>query len=100
VHIEWLIFYKVNFTQKEIKMETSKPDKFKLHEGGRDEFESTDEFMNKVEEIRKGLTAKYSQKLSNERNWIKRFLIKVKLEIEIRKRIRALSSLENLHATA
>ena len=79
-------------------MKTTKPDKFKLHEGGKDEFESTDEFMNKVEEIRKDLTEKCSQKLSNERNWVMRFLIKVKLEIEIRKRIHALSSLKNLHA--
>ena len=37
-------------------MKTNKPDKFKLHEGGKDEFESTDEFMNKVEEIRKDFT--------------------------------------------
>jgi hypothetical protein len=79
-------------------METSKPDKLKLFKGGRDEFERTDEFMNRVEEIKKDLKDKYSQKLSNERKWVKRFLIKVKLEIEIRKRIRALSSLKNLHA--
>ncbi len=78
-------------------METSKPDKFKLIEGGRDEFERTSEFINKVEEIRKELTDKYSQKLSNERNWVRRFIVKVKLEIEIKKRIRALSSLKNLH---
>ena len=81
-------------------METNKPDKFKLIEGGRDEFEKTSEFMNRVEEIRKELTEKYSQKLSNERNWVRRFLIKVKLEIEIRKKIRMLSSLKNLHAMA
>ena len=81
-------------------MKTPRPDKFKLIEGGRDEFERTSEFMNKVEEIRKDLTDKYSQKLSKERNWIRRFLIKVKLELEIRKRIRALSSLKNLHVMA
>ena len=81
-------------------METSKTNKkFKLFEGGRDEFERTSEFMNKVEEIRKDITDKYSQKLSNERNWVRRFIIKVKLEIEIRKRIQALSSWKNLHAT-
>ena len=84
-------------TPKEYKMETSKPDKYKLFEGGRDEFEGTDEFINKVEEIRKDLTDKYSQKLSKERNWVRRFIIKIKLEIEIRKRVRALSSLKNLH---
>ncbi len=79
-------------------MKTNKPDKFKLFEGGRGEFERIDEFTNKVEEIRKDLTEKYSQKLSNERNWVRRFLIKVNLEVEIRKRIRTLSSLKNLHA--
>ena len=79
-------------------METSDPDKFKFFQGGRDEFERTEEFMNKVEEIRKELMEKYSQKLSNERNWLRRFFISVKLEIEIGKRIRALSSLKNLHA--
>ena len=80
-------------------METSKPDKFKLMEGGRAEFESTDEFLKKVENIRKELTDQYLQKLSPERNWIRRFLIKVKLVLKIRKKIRALSSLKNLHAT-
>ena len=79
-------------------MKTSKPANFELFEGGRDEFERTSEFMNKVEEIRKDLTDKYSQKLSNERNWVRRFIIKIKLEIEIRKSVRALSSLKNLHA--
>jgi hypothetical protein len=80
-------------------METSEQfNKFKLIEGGRDEFEGTEEFMNKEEEIRKDLTDKYAQKLSNERNWVRRFLIKVKLGIEIRKKIRTLSSLKNLHA--
>jgi type III secretory pathway component EscV len=79
-------------------METNKPDKkFKLFEGGRDEFESTRQFMAKVEEIRKDITDKYSEKLSNERNWVRRLLIKVKIEIEIRKRIRAISSFKNLH---
>jgi hypothetical protein len=79
-------------------METSDPDKFKLIDGGRDEFERTHEFMNKVAEIRKDVTDKYSPILFNERNWLGRLFIKVKIEIEIRKRIQALSSLKNLHA--
>ena len=78
-------------------MKTNKPDKFKLFEGGKEEFERTDGFLNKVEEIRREVTNKYSKELSNERSWVRRFLIKVKLEIEIRKRIRALSSMKNLH---
>ena len=78
-------------------MKTEKPDKFSLIEGGRDELESTSEFNNKVNEIKKELTDKYSQILLNERNWVRRLLIRVKLNIEIRKRIQALSSLKNLH---
>jgi len=78
-------------------METSNPNKFKLVDGGRDEFEGTNEFRNKVEEIRKAVTAKYLPILSNERNWLGRLFIKVKIEIEIRKRIQALSSSKNLH---
>ena len=78
-------------------METNNPDKCKLIEGGRNEFERTKEFMNKVAEIRKEVTDKYSPTLSNERNWLSRLFIKVKIEIEIRKRIHALSSLKNLH---
>jgi hypothetical protein len=78
-------------------METNKPDKFKLIEGGRDEFERTNEFAIKVEEIKKELTDKYSLALSSERTWVRRLLLKIKLEIEIRKKIRALSSFKNLH---
>ena len=79
-------------------METSNPDKFKLIEGGRDEFERTNEFNYKVAEIRKDVTDKYLPLHSNEKNWLGRLFIKTKIEIEIRKRIQALSSLKNLHA--
>ena len=79
-------------------METRKPNKLKLFEGGRDEFEGTNKFRNRVAEIRGDLTEKYSLTLSNERNWLRRLLIKVKLEIDIRKRIHELSSVKNLHA--
>ena len=79
-------------------MEGNKPVKFNLIEGGMDEFERTNEFVNKVAEIKKDVADKYSQKISNERNWLRRLFIRIKLEIEIRKRIKALSSLKNLHA--
>jgi hypothetical protein len=79
-------------------MKQDKPDKFSLIEGGREEFESTSEFNNKVDEIEKELTDKYSLILLNERNWVRRLLMRVKLKIEIRKRVQALSSLKNLHA--
>lgn len=79
-------------------MEINRPVKFNLIEGGRDEFERTNEFVNKVAEIKKDVAEKYSLTISNERNWLRRLFIKIKLEIEIRKRIQALSSLKNLHA--
>ena len=79
-------------------METIKPDKFQLMEGGRDELEGTNEFMIKMGEIRKEVKDKYSFALSSEKSWVRRLLLKIKLEIEIRKRVRALSSLRNLHA--
>jgi hypothetical protein len=79
-------------------METNKPDKFKLIEGGRDEFERTSEFAIKVGEIKKELKDKYSLALPSERGWVRRLLLKINLEIEIRKRIQALNSWKNLHA--
>ena len=79
-------------------MKTTRPDKFNLIEGGKDVFERTNEFVNKVSEIRKELTDEYSMILSNERNWVRSLLIKIKLEIAIRKRIQTLSSFKNLHA--
>ena len=78
-------------------MKTKQSGPFNIIEGGREELESTDEFNNKVDEIIKELTDKYSLALSSERNWMRRLLIRVKLEIEIRKRVHALSSLKNLH---
>jgi len=79
-------------------METNKPAKFNLIENGRDEFERTNEFRNKVAEIRKDVTAKNLPILSNQRTWLGRLFINVKIEMEIRKRIDALSSTKNLHA--
>ncbi len=77
-------------------MKTKQSEQNNLVEGGRENWEGTDEFQRKVEEIVKELTAKYSPALSNERNWAKRLLIKVRLKIEIRKKIAELSSLRNL----
>ena len=79
-------------------MEINDPNKSKIIEGGIDKFEETAQFNTKVAEIRRDLTAKYSEAVSNEKNWLKRFLIKVRLEIEINRKVRELSSLKNLHA--
>ena len=48
-----------------------------LIEGGRENLEQTSEFRNKVDEIRKELSEKYSLTILNEKNWIKRLLIRV-----------------------
>lgn len=69
-----------------------------LVEGGKEEWETTDEYRAKVNKIIKDVTDKYSPTLLNENNWVKRLLIKVRLKVEIRKRIQELSSLKNLHA--
>ena len=78
-------------------METRGRYKFELFEGGRDEFETTKEFSDKTEAIRKAVREKYSIILLNERNWFRRLLITLKLKMEIRKRVQALSSCKNLH---
>ena len=76
-------------------MKHTKP--FNLIDGGKERLEQTSEFQNKVDEIRKELSEKYSLTILNEKNWIKRLLIKIRLRIEIRKRIKELSSFKNLH---
>ena len=78
-------------------MDTRGPYKFELFEGGKDEFEKTREFISKAKAIRETLSETYSVTLSSEKNWFRRLLIKVKLEMEIRRQIQALSSLKNLH---
>lgn len=78
-------------------MKTKPAELFNLIEEGRANLENTSEFIKKVDEIKKEVTDKYSLTMVNEKNWVKRILIKIKLQIEIRKRVRELSSLKNLH---
>lgn len=78
-------------------MEINERGKSKIIEGGIDNFEETAQFNTKVAEIRRDLTAKCSEAISSEKYWLKRFLIKVRLQIEINRKIRELSSLKNLH---
>jgi len=78
-------------------MKTKPTEQFNLIEGGRESLENTSEFIKKVDEIKKEVTSKYSLIIVNEKKWVKRLLIKIKLQIEIRKRIQQLSSLKNLH---
>lgn len=77
----------------------TKQGKNNLMEGGRESLENTNEFKRKVEEINREVKDKYSLALLNEKNWVKRILIIVRRQIEIRRRIAELSSLRNLHTT-
>jgi hypothetical protein len=79
-------------------METNKAKTSKIIEGGMEDFEKTTQYNLKIAEIKNDLTAKYSDVLAKETNWIKRFLIEVRLSIEISRKIRELSSRKNLHA--
>jgi hypothetical protein len=78
-------------------MRTKRPGRSNLIEGGKETFENTDEFNRKVQQIKKDVRDQYSLSLSHERNWAKRILIIIRRELEIRRRIAALSSLKNLH---
>ena len=61
------------------------------------QWKSTNEYKRKVDEIKKEVNDKYSFILLNEKNWMKRLFIEIRLWIETRKRIQELSSLKNLH---
>lgn len=78
-------------------MKTKQTVPINLVEGGKENWQKTNEFNSRVNAIKKELTDKYSLTLLNERNWVKRLLIKIRLHIEISKRIDELSSLRNLH---
>ena len=79
-------------------MKSNKPIQFNLFAGGRKEFERTNEYKNRADEIVEDLRNKYSAALSNEKSRVTRLLIKAKFWMDVRKRINALSSLKNLHA--
>lgn len=70
----------------------------KLRDGGKAEFESTNEFAKQANAVRKEVTGKYAPLLLQQRSWLTRLFIILKREVEIRKRIRQLSSWKNLHA--
>lgn len=71
-----------------------------LIEQGKGNWEKTDEFNKKVNEIRREVSGKYSLILSTEKNWFKRQIIKIRLWLEMKKRIDDVSSWKNLHVAA
>lgn len=72
-------------------------EKIRIIADGRERFERTTEFERKVTEIKKEVKDKYSLILLEERSWIKRLVIRIKLNVEIRRKIAELSSDKNLH---
>ena len=78
-------------------MKTKHSEPSHLIEEGRDRLENTNEFQCKVDAIRKNVREKYALNLVNEKNWAKRLVMVIRREIEIRRRVTKLSSLENLH---
>lgn len=78
-------------------MEANRQNNSKLVEGGMENFEGTEQFRLRVGKIKRELTEKYVLILSGEKNWLKRLLIKIRLKIEIDRRISQLSSGKNLH---
>lgn len=71
--------------------------KSNLIEEGKNNWENTDEFNKKINEIRRDLSQKYLPILSNEKNWFKRLLIRIRFWREKSKKIDELSSWKNLH---
>jgi len=78
-------------------MKTRTSGKSNLINEGKASWESTDEFAEKVNEIKRELSEKYSLILSAEKNWFRRLQIRVRQWREMNKKIDELSSWKNLH---
>ena len=70
---------------------------YKLVSWGKEEWESTTEFTNKVAAIKKEVRAKHAGTLAKEKNLFKKLRIQILILIEIRSRIEQISSHKNLH---
>jgi hypothetical protein len=79
------------------KMKSKAARRIFLTAEGKDTWESTGEYNKKVSEIKRELIDKYSHVLSSEKTWFRRLFIKLRLWMEIRKKIDDLSSWKNLH---
>jgi hypothetical protein len=78
-------------------MKTTYAKDIHLIKGGKANWENTREFRDKKTVIIKEFTDKYALTISNEKNWMNRLLLKIRLRIEIWRKIEELSSLKNLH---
>ncbi len=71
-----------------------------LFEEGKANWESTDDFNRKINDIRRDLSEKYSPLILAEKNWFMRLLIKICRWRDMKEKIDELSSLKNLHFCA
>ena len=71
-----------------------------LIDEGKDNWERTDEFKKKVNEIKREVSDKHQRLLLAEKNWFRRLLIKIRIWVETKKRIDEVSSSRNLHFAA
>ena len=70
---------------------------FKLVSWGKEKWESTTEFINRVAAIKKEVKEEYVGRLENEKNLFKKLWIQILILVEIRRRIELKSSHKNLH---
>lgn len=68
-----------------------------LFEGGKKVWEQTDLYDKKVNSVKQELRDKYQVLLKNERSWTRRLLIKIRFQIELKKKMDEISSWKNLH---
>ena len=72
-------------------------EKSRITADGKERLERTAEYEKNVAELKKEVKNTYAWRLLEERSWIKRLIIRVKIRIEIRRKIAELSSDRNLH---
>ena len=80
-------------------MKTKHTKQLNLFEDGRNEWEATRQYQDKVTKIIREVKDKYASILLNEPNWINRIFIKLRRRNEIVNKIDELSSAKNLYAT-
>jgi hypothetical protein len=78
-------------------MKTRTSGKNNLINEGKANWEGTEEFNKKVNEIKRELSEKYSLILLAEKNWLRRLQIRFRQWHETNKKIDELSSWKNLH---
>jgi hypothetical protein len=71
--------------------------KSKIIESGPQHFKDSKTYLDKVKAIKEGIKMNYKSLLDNEPNFIRRIILKLKMEIEIRRAVSKLNSLEKMY---